>query len=224
MSPSGLLKRNWLDSGGHRLAKAISSSNGPVAFLDESFLAPSQWHDSFYILAAAVIEREQLDVVRRELRRIAKGSRWHAAERGRSESGQQQVKRMANYLATVCRPVIVVVDELAKSDRSAEQGRTQALRALLSELAENHIYMDGLAVYERRVPGTMQQNDDQILRQIRAEGGSAASLKLLGLSTKREPLLWAPDTICWAFRQHYFEHNPHYFAALNQVAVINYLK
>jgi hypothetical protein len=219
-----LLGRRWLDPGGNRLSRAIAASRGPVAFLDESFLAPSQWHDSFYILAAAVIPRLDLDEVRRELRRISRRSRWHAAERGRSDSGQQQVKRMANYLATVCLPVIVVVDELAKSDRSAEEGRAQALRALLAELSENHIYLDGLAVYERRVPGTMQQNDDQILGQIRAEGGSAANLKLLGLSTKREPLLWAPDTICWAFRQHYFEQNPHYFAALNQVAVIKHLK
>ena len=224
MMAAKLLGRRWFDSGGNRLSKAIAASRGPVAFLDESFLAPSQWHDSFYILAAAVIDRERLDEVRRELRRLARRSRWHAAERGRSDSGQQQVKRMANYLATVCRPVIVVVDELAKSDRSAEEGRAQAFRALLSELSENHVYLDGLAVYERRVPGTMQQNDDQILARIRAEGGSAARLKLLGISTKREPLLWAPDTICWAFRQHYFEQNPNYFASLNRVAVIKHLK
>lgn len=215
---------NWFGPGGNRLAKAIADSHGPVAFLDESFLAPSQWHDSFYILAAAVFERDSLDTVRTELRRIARRARWHAAERGRSASGQQQVKRMANYLATVCTPVIVVLDELAKSDRSAEAGRAQAFRTLLDELAETHIYLDGLAVYERRVPGTMQQNDDLILGQIRAEGSSSAKLRLVGISTKREPLLWAPDTICWAFRQHYFEQNPHYFAALNQVAVIRHLK
>ncbi len=131
---------------------------------------------------------------------------------------------MADYLATVCKPVIVVVEELSKSDRSAEAGRSHAFRALLDELAENHIYLDGLAVYERRVPGTMQENDDQILGQIRASGGSSEKLRLLGVSTKREPLLWAPDTICWSFRQHYFEQNPEYFSALNEVAVIKYLK
>jgi hypothetical protein len=195
-----------------------------VAFLDESFLAPSQWHDSFYILAAAVFERDSIESVRADLKRIARRSRWHAAERGRSARGQQQVKRMADYLATVCKPVIVVVEELSKSDRSAEAGRSHAFRALLDELAENHIYLDGLAVYERRVPGTMQENDDQILGQIRASGGSSEKLRLLGVSTKREPLLWAPDTICWSFRQHYFEQNPEYFSALNEVAVIKYLK
>lgn len=194
-----------------------------MAFLDESFLAPSQWHDSFYIMAAVVIDRDLLTDVSGELRRIARRSRWHAAERGRSVRGQQQVKQMAAYLATVSRPVIVVVDELAKSDHSAESGRGIAMKALLEELAENHIYLDGLAVYERRVPGTMQQNDDLILTRIRDQGGSSSKLRLLGLSTKREPLLWAPDTVCWAFRQQYFEQNPEYFSPLAEVAVIKYL-
>ena len=224
MGKADLLKRDWFGGGGNRLDRAIAASRGPVAFLDESFLAPSQWHDSFFILAAAVFERDSLENVRAELRRIAGRARWHSAERGRSARGQMQVKLMSSYLATVCRPVIVVVDELENSDRSAEAGRSQAFRALLAELAENHIYLDGLAVYERRVPGTMQQNDDQILSRIRVEGGSSAKLRLLGVSTKREPLLWAPDTICWSFRQQYFEQDSQYFATLNEVAVIKYLK
>jgi hypothetical protein len=186
-------------------------------------LAPSQWHDSFYIVAAAVIEKDHVLDVRAELRRRVKVGTWHTTESGRSEKGQQKIRELASYLATVVKPVIVVVDELAKSDRAGEAGRAQALRALLEELAREHIYMTGTVVYERRIPGYMQAHDDVIVEGIRRQGGDASKLKVVGLATKREPLLWIPDLICWAFRQAYLDDDRGYFTDLAKVAKVIHL-
>jgi hypothetical protein len=201
----------------------IAKARGPLAFIDESFLAPSQWKDSFYIVAAAVIEKDTVLTIRQEMRRRVKRGTWHTTESGRSEAGQQKIRELASYLATVVKPVIVVVDELAKSDRSAEAGRAQALRGLLTELANNHIYMTGTVVYEKRIPGYMQAHDDVIIEGIRRQGGDASKLKVIGIASKREPLLWIPDLICWAFRQAYLDDDQGYFTDLAKVATIIHL-
>lgn len=206
-----------------RILDRIARARGPLAFIDESFLAPSQWPDSFYIIAAAVIEKDIVLEVRKELRRRVKHGTWHTTEAGRSEKGQQKIRELASYLATVVKPVIVVVDELAKSDRAAEAGRAQALRACLEELAREHIYLTGTVVYERRIPGYMQAHDDVILEGIRRQGGDASKLKVIGISSKREPLLWIPDLICWSFRQAYLDDDRGYFTELAKVAKVIHL-
>ncbi|QKJ24973.1 hypothetical protein HRU87_01865 [Aquiluna borgnonia] len=198
----------------------IARAKGPLAFIDESFRAPSQDHDSFYIVAAAVIDKAIVLEVRKELRRRVRHGTWHTTEAGRSQVGQQKIRELSAYLATVVKPVVVVVDQLQKSDRSAEAGRAKALRALLVELATEHVYLTGTVVYEKRIPGYMQAHDDLIIGQIRREKGAASSLNVIGLSTKSEPLLWIPDIIAWAFRQQYLKDGGGYFSELAKIAKV----
>jgi hypothetical protein len=69
----------------------------------------------------------------------------------------------------------------------------------------------------------MQAHDDVIIEGIRRQGSDASKLKVVGLSTKREPLLWIPDLICWAFRQAYLDDDRGYFTELAKVAKVIHL-
>ena len=202
-----------------RLAKA----SGPIAFIDESFQAPNQSPDSFYLVAAAVIEKDRVLEIRKQLRKLARNASWHTTESARSEAGRALIHQLANYLARNCKPVIVVFDQIPESDKNAEATRAQAIRGLLVELAQEHMYLTGTVVYEKRIPGYMQTHDELIMRGIISGDNPANRLNVIGVSTKREPLLWAPDIICWAFRQAYLGRNTSYFNELAKVSRVIHL-
>jgi hypothetical protein len=201
----------------------VARAAGPIAFIDESFQAPNQSPDSFYMVAAAVIEKDRVLEVRKQLRVLARNASWHTTESARSERGRQQIHELANYLARNCKPVIVVFDQVPESDRNAEATRAQAIRGLLVELAQEHMYLTGTVVYEKRIPGYMQTHDELIMRGIASGENPANRLNVIGISTKREPLLWAPDIICWAFRQGYLGKNTSYFNELAKVSKVIHL-
>ncbi|MEY3561141.1 MAG: hypothetical protein RL068_293 [Actinomycetota bacterium] len=203
-----------------RIFDRIARARGPLAFIDESFQAPSQDPDSFYIIAAAVIEKDQVLEVRKRLANLVQNPTWHTTEAGRTERGKQKIRELASYLAIVSKPVIVVLDQLASSDRSAEAGRAQAIRALLAELASEHMYLTGTVFYERRVPGFMQEHDELIFERIRQSKLEGARLQVVGLATKKEPLLWIPDIICWAYRRAYLDGDHSFFNELGKVAKV----
>ena len=206
-----------------RLFDKVAKAAGPLAFLDESFQAPNQNPDSFYLIAAAVFPKEKILQVRRQLRDLAKGASWHTTEAARSERGRQQIVQLASFLARNCQPVIVVVDQIPESDRTAEATRAQAIRGLLLELVQQHVYLTGTVVYEKRIPGYMQTHDELIFNTIAKGDNDANRLNVIGVSTKKEPLLWAPDIICWAFRQAYLDKNQTYFEELAKVARVIHL-
>ena len=201
----------------------VAKAAGPIAFIDESYQAPNQSADSFYLVAAAVIEKDRVLEIRKQLRRLARDASWHTTESARSEAGRKQIHELANYLARNCKPVIVVFDQVPESDKSAEATRAQAIRGLLIELAQEHMYLTGTVVYEKRIPGYMQTHDELIMRGISSGENPANRLNVLGVSTKREPLLWAPDIICWAFRQAYLGKNTSYFNELAKVSKVIHL-
>lgn len=167
----------------------VSKAAGPIAFIDESFQAPNQSPDSFYLVAAAVIEKDRVLEIRKQLRKLARNASWHTTESARSETGRQLIHELANYLARNCKPVIVVFDQVPQSDKNAEATRAQAIRGLLVELAQEHMYLTGTVVYEKRIPGYMQTHDEMIMRGINGGDNPANRLNVIGVSTKREPLI-----------------------------------
>ena len=198
----------------------IRAAKGPLAFVDESFLSPSEDADTFYILGAVVIEKSKVFAVRKELREIVGDDYFHATEFGRTDYGRMIIRRMAAMLARQTQPILVVLDQLEKKDRDAELARELATRGLWKELAENELYLTGTVIYEGRLRGNQHRQDLRIFRDLKKENLPGSKLRVLGLPTKREPLLWAPDLVCWAFRQAYHEGNPSYFQELTKTTKI----
>ena len=188
--------------------------------MDESFRSPSEARDSFYILCAVVIPKSKVFAVRNGIREIVGKSYFHATELGRHENGQMLIRKLARYLALEVKPILVVIEQLPKSDRDAEGARELATRALWKELAENELYITGTVVYERRMRGVQDQSDLRIFNSLKRLKLPGNKLKVLGIATKKEPLLWAPDLVAWAFRQAYDDADNSYFSALTRVSKI----
>ena len=213
----------WWDlatKSGFWLLSRIRSSKGPVAFIDESFRSPAENQDSFYILGAVVIPRSKLFDVRAALFEIVGDDYFHATELGRSDQGRMVIRRMAALLARQTKTVLVVIEQLKPSDANAESAREAATRELMRELSEEHIYLNGTVVYEKRLRGSQHARDLRIFKNLKRLKLPGAKLRVIGLASKNEPLLWAPDLACWGFRQAYQEGDPSFFQELTRSAKI----
>lgn len=195
----------------------LRAAKGPLAFVDESFRSPSEAKDSFYILCATVIPRGNIFRVRNELRDLVGKSYFHATELGRSDQGQMILRKVAHYLAKEVKPVLVLIEQLPKSDRDAETGRERATRALWKELSESELYVTGTVVYERRMRGAQDASDLRILKTLKRLRLPGNQLNVLSAATKNEPLLWMPDLVAWAFRQAYDRADNSFFGELTKL-------
>ena len=205
------------------LLSRLRAAKGPLAFVDESFMSPSQDADSFYILGAVVVQKKKVFALRAELQQLVGDDYFHATESGRHEGGRQLIRQMADLIAREAKPVLVVLNQLETSDEDAERARSRVIKRLFEELSENQMYLTGTVVYERRMRSGQHEADLRIFRGIRQQKLPGSKLRILGIATKHEPLLWAPDLVSWAFRQAYREDNPSYFTQLKKVAKIIWL-
>ena len=198
----------------------IGKSRGPLAFLDESFRTASEDQDSFYILCAVVVDKKEVIELRRELRNLAGSARWHTTEVGRSDEGRQKIRQMARLIASFSTVVIALSSQLQEKDRGGELARSILTKTLLDELAQNHLYMTGTVVFEKRVPGEMRARDEALFSQISRGESPASKLSFWGLASKNEPLLWAPDVVAWCFRQAYYKQDESFFQDLEKCTTV----
>ena len=202
------------------LLSRIRAAKGPLAFIDESFMAPSQDPDSFYILGAVVVEKKKVFWLRGQMRELVGDDYFHATEFGRKDYGRQIIRQLADLIARETTPVLVVMDQLQTSDVDAERARAIVTSKMFQELSEKEIYLTGTVVYERRMRSGQHQSDLRIFKSLKRQKLPGNKLKVVGLASKNEPLLWAPDLLCWAFRQAYHSENPSYFQQLKKVAKV----
>lgn len=183
-------------------------------------MSPAEDHDSFYILGAVIVPRSRLFDLRTKLFEIVGDDYFHATELGRSDKGRMTIRRMAALLARETKSVVVVLEQLKRSDANAESAREVATRELMRELSEEHIYLNGTVVYEKRLRGSQHARDLRIFKNLKRLKLPGGKLRVVGLASKNEPLLWAPDLVCWGFRQAYHEGDPSFFQELTRSAKI----
>jgi hypothetical protein len=183
-------------------------------------MAPSQDPDSFYILGAVVVEKKKVFWLRGQMRELVGDDYFHATEFGRKDYGRKIIRQLADLIARETTPVLVVMDQLQTSDVDAERARAIVTSKMFQELSENEIYLTGTVVYERRMRSGQHQSDLRIFKSLKRQKLPGNKLKVVGLASKNEPLLWAPDLLCWAFRQAYHSENPSYFQQLKKVAKV----
>lgn len=205
---------------GPRILDKIQKAKGPMAFLDESFLSPAQGPDSFYLLVAVVLEKSEVIRFRNQIRESVSSDRWHTTEAARTDVGRQKIRELAHLIAQSASCVVAVIDEIDEHDKTGELARTKLTRALLEELASNHVYATGAVIYEKRTPGAMRSRDELVLNQLSKSDSVASKLAIWGISTKSEPLLWAPDVLAWSYRQAYFEKDASFFQDLEKVTTL----
>ena len=101
-----------------------------VAFIDETFDVDPAHPRHFYVMAAVVVQCEELDGLRAGLVDLAGSSYWHTSEALRTEAGRERTREMLDYLGNpegTERCVVRHHVEVAPSDSKGEEARAECL-------------------------------------------------------------------------------------------------
>ena len=196
-------------------------AQGAVAFIDETYYAPSNGKGrTFYITCAAILPRKALDHCRDRLQQIVGSDYWHTSEAARSQGGRAKIHELAAFLNINSKSVCWLYEPLEAGDRQGEQARAKSLKFGISELVRKHIPSAGMIVYERRSLGFQDTADSRVIAEMRNLGKLDRDFLVHPESPANEPLLWAPDLIGWAYRQEFLGRSAEFFEKITDSAEV----
>lgn len=197
------------------LTSLYQRAEGAVAFIDESYYAPSSGKGrTFYITAAVVVPVEGLESLRGDLIEVARTGYWHTAEAAQNSDGRLDILSMGQILRGKSKLICWLYEPLEQSDREGEAARAKSLRHGINELVRKFLPSAGLIIYESRQKGYQENADHRLIREMRAAGKLDRYFKIHAESPANEPLLWSPDLVAWSFRQEFLGRTSEYFDVL----------
>lgn len=197
--PAGSGQRNVLTTHYARI------SEGPVAFLDETYHVESDGRRRFYVIAAVVVLEKDRDALRDEIDGIVPEGWWHTTDHLRTDEGREQARELLQTFR-VPDETCVVVDKISidHHDKDGIQARGVVLGRLLTAIynAEHGTHPPvSLAVIEEQREARKNNFDRSIRKHLIAEAVISEAATLLAVSPGSEHLLWLPDLVCSAYRQ-----------------------
>jgi hypothetical protein len=184
------------------LATLYARTPGPVAFLDESYRAPTgDGERPFYAMSAVTFEPDQLDQVRDVLTDIA-GSRWWHTTEAFKVGNTDAIVEMARYIADEVYWSVVTVEATV----AARGGIDEARQTCLAAITRNVTQGDGdgavrLLVADNVVDPRTNNADQRTVEALRAAGDVDRHVVLYHGRMGDEPLLWTGDLVAWAARR-----------------------
>lgn len=175
------------------------------AYLDESSVARSEAAQE-YLVCAALLEPDQVDMVREELRPLLRPGQIKLHWTDESSSSRRRIVQAIGALG----PMNVIVTHLSERQRKTERFRRKCLEVLYYQLAD-------LEVYDLTLECRTEAQDKRDRAHIVALQGQGLD-RGIRISHRRggdEPLLWISDIVLGAVNaSHIGEHQ--YLEALEQ--------
>lgn len=170
---------------------------GLVSFIDESYSEDREGGSPFYLIAATVIEIDQLEHCREAYRRVVPSGRWHTTDANHSGE-QRQIHDFIQVLSSHNSYLIAAI-QLAIQSGALEHARRECLVQAVSALASSGCHF---VVYERRETTKDRRLDESLFRKAKADGLISREIKTFAASPGSENLLWGADLAGWAVRRY----------------------
>jgi hypothetical protein len=187
---------------------AYKRTNGPVAFLDESYQAPdgvAEHRQTFYLFSAVVVDLKDMATIRSGMRRIVGSHYWHTRDALMTDAGWEQTRELLAYLAEGGEPCVIAHQvEVDAGDGDAEEARRACYHALAVELSSGRQGVwdpIDLLVLEERNVSNLKNRDQANHKDLVSCGSVPRKTRLLQTSPASEHLLWLPDLVSSALRR-----------------------
>lgn len=192
-----------------------------LAFVDESFKDASGRTPGYYQLAAALVDGASVSTLRVETVAAAPRQGFHAstlANRGR----QRDVESMLDHVArSESWNVIVVTAGHLGSSEPARQRCLASMLELMDGQKITHVIADSREATLGNDPQARNRVDLTTLKTLRTSGAVSRHMTLAHEHDNREPLLYIPDAVGWAYRQYALRSNPHYWGYVSSVSTVH---
>lgn len=178
----------------------------PIGFVDEAFRGFERAGEHpFYVATAVVVERDDMEPVRKDLLELAGDSYWHTSEALRTEDGRRRASEMLAYLAEGREPCVVASTvTIDPDDRSLERARSSCLGALACSLSagiEEVTPSVDVFVIEKRNTEELNKADKNTHSSLISNGELPRHHRLVQASPADDRLLWLPDVVSSAVRR-----------------------
>lgn len=180
-----------------QLNDIYSRTNGSIAFVDESYKQfADEYGASFYLVTASILTSKCLINSRSALIKVAGGHWWHTTEIFR-QGKIHQIGPMIGVITENFEVSCLSVQEPVVAG-DLETARRKCLVNLYAHLDRR---MCKTVVIERRPRNSERNSDASLVKRAISQGLLSKQLLVFQGHPGAEPLLWAPDVICWALRR-----------------------
>lgn len=194
------------------LVSRYRATDRPVVFIDESFRLDGV--DRYYIIAAAMVDADQLVATREALRVFYGTGAMHASEMyKRAELGS--LDRAAHLVdrQTDARDIVV----FAPIDPADEHAKIARARCLASVVESLHAAFDASTfVIDARRLADENEEDRRTIRDLRRAERIDRDVAAFHARPSEEPLLALADILAWSFRQEYARNESRWFEPLRE--------
>jgi hypothetical protein len=194
-------------------------STGMVAFIDESFNLERGL--SYYILAIAVIEVEDLTETRGTLEGFYGGQSLHASPmfaNGEFHSLRQAVTLVAAQHDGLD---IVVQRQIDPRDKDGLTARALCLGFALEKLQDE--FGCRLFVLDSSNSRVANTRDLDLASRLRQSSRIRRETQVIHTYPRLEPLLGMPDVAAWAYRQEFTGRSSAWFDPLREQALVSFV-
>ncbi|MEO0313531.1 MAG: hypothetical protein RL140_761 [Actinomycetota bacterium] len=186
-------------------------------FVDETFHTPSNSGKThFYVLALVGIERSQIKKLRRELKSIYAGTRWHSTEILARPNGRIKFLNLASRLGPFLELKIYVINPIPERDRTGELSRKYLIEHLIRAIQKAD--PESFVTFEQR-SGGQYVSDKKTLTNLNVHGFNNWRVR----SPADERLLWLPDTLATSYRRYLLNGDSGLMEGFNRIVTIEQL-
>ncbi len=195
----------------------------PVAYLDETYRTDPQ--GGYYVMTAAVVQADQRDRVRADIRSIAGDGYWHTTESLRTPDGLARTRSLLDYLGDPAGTETYFIaheQRIEDGDPRGELARTRCLTSLLVHLNGQETECDAvdLFVLEKRLTGEMTRLDARTKAAAQSSGLITKGARLFQTTPSDEHLLWLPDLVCSAYRHSLIGRTPDLYPRVSSICTV----
>lgn len=192
------------------LVGRYASTELPVVFIDESFRLDGD--DRYYIVAAAMVDADQLVATREALRGFYGTDAMHASEMyKRAELSTLDGAAHLVDRQTDARDVVVYAP-IEPSDEHASIARARCLESVVESLHGG--FEASTFVIDARRLADENKADLRTIRDLRRARRIDRDVVAFHARPSEEPLLTLADILAWSFRQQYARNESRWFEPL----------
>jgi len=180
-----------------------------VAYVDETYYSDELARNGrpgtpvgFYTMSAAIYRGRDIANVRDDLSEITNSSYWHSTDAVQTPEGLEAFLRLLDYFHENS-DVSLLVTQIPLEDSKEGvrlEARSNCLRNLVSQLADG---VTGLraVVLEKNNKAAIDNRDRRDFKALQGSRRIPTHVQNLHVSPSEEKLLWAPDTVAFAYRR-----------------------
>lgn len=201
------------------MASRYASTADPVVFIDESFQLDGP--DRYYIVAAAMVDVDQLVATRQALFDFYGADAMHASEMYQ----RAELHSLDNATRLVSRQTdardIVIYAPIDRLDAHAQEARSRCLAHAVQSL---HSAFDASTfVIDSRRLADENEADQRTIRDLRRAQRIGRDVVAMHARPSDEPLLALADILAWSFRQEHARNEARWFDPLREHTQVTHL-